>query len=90
MKRCSSPRSSRPGERYSRRILDASEVTAFFERYPDYQADSAQVRAFYQRRGMQYAWFTDDSLSASAEAFLALSGVADTAPAGTWTRWPRT
>lgn len=67
------------GERYSRRILDASEITTFFEHYPEYQSDSAQVRAFYERRGMQYAWFTEDSLSASAEAFLALSGVADTA-----------
>jgi murein L,D-transpeptidase YcbB/YkuD len=65
--------------RYSRRTMDAAAITTFFDRYPEYHADSVQVRAFYERRGMQYAWFTDDSLSASAEAFLALSGVADTA-----------
>ena len=70
------------GERYSRRIMDASELTAFFARYPDYHADSAQVRAFYDRRAMQFAWFVDDSLSTGAEAFVALSGVADSMAPG--------
>jgi murein L,D-transpeptidase YcbB/YkuD len=33
---------------------------------------------FYRRRGMQFAWIVSDSLSASAEAFVALAGVAKT------------
>lgn len=70
------------GERYSRRTLDAADLTAFFERYPEYHADSAQVRAFYDRRAMQFAWFVGDSLSTGAEAFVALSGVADSAAQG--------
>lgn len=70
------------GEHYSRRMLDPAELTSFFERYPEYHADSAEVRAFYERRGMQYAWFVGDSLSTSAEAFVALSGVADSAAPG--------
>ncbi len=68
-------------ERYSRRTLDPAQLASFFEQYPEYHADTAQVRAFYERRGMQYAWFVDDSLSSSAEAFVALAQVADsTAP----------
>ncbi|MFN2316620.1 MAG: L,D-transpeptidase family protein, partial [Gemmatimonadales bacterium] len=69
-------------ERYSRRTLDAAEITAFFDRYPEYHQDTIEVRAFYERRGMQYAWFVGDSLSTSAEAFVALSGVADSAARG--------
>lgn len=68
-------------ERYSRRTLDPAQLASFFEQYPEYHADTAQVRAFYERRGMQYAWFVDDSLSSSAEAFVHLAQVADsTAP----------
>lgn len=68
-------------ERYSRRTLTPAQLAAFFERYPEYHADTTQVREFYERRGMQYAWFVDDSLSSSAEAFVHLAQVADsTAP----------
>lgn len=66
-------------ERYSRRALAPEELTEFFASYPEYRDDSVNVTAFYERRGMQFAWFIGDSLTASAEAFLALSGAADTA-----------
>lgn len=64
---------------YSPRTLAPEELAEFFSSYPEYRADSATVSAFYERRDMQFAWFIDDTLTASAEAFLALSGVADTA-----------
>lgn len=66
-------------EAYSRRRVDPADLAAFFARYPAYQADSARVADFYARRDMQFAWFVDDSLSASAEAFIALAGMADSA-----------
>lgn len=65
-------------ERYSRRTLIPDELREFFQRYPEYQRDSSAVVRFYERRGMQFAWFIDDTLTASAEAFLTLSGAADT------------
>lgn len=68
-------------ERYTRRQLDPGTISAFFAHYPEYRADSARVVEFYQRREMQFAWFVDDSLSASAEAFIALAGMADSAAA---------
>ena len=69
-------------ERYSRRTLNPGEIPEFLLRYPEYRADSAQLMEFYQRRDMQFAWFVDDSLSASAGAFVALAGVADSTAAG--------
>ncbi|MDP2957685.1 MAG: L,D-transpeptidase family protein [Longimicrobiales bacterium] len=54
------------------------EFAAFFEKYPGYRADSASVVDFYRRRAMQFAWIVSDSLSASAEAFVDLAGVANT------------
>lgn len=65
-------------EPYSGRTVDSLDLGAFFERNPDYRADSAQVADFYRRREMQFAWIIGDSLSASADAFIELAGVADT------------
>jgi len=69
-------------EPFSRRTLDPADLVEFFARYPDHQADSAEVGAFYRRRGMQFAWFVGDSLSAGADAFLALSGAAEAGAVG--------
>ncbi len=63
---------------YTERTVDSLDLAKFFVRYPGYLADSASVVDFYARRGMQFAWVVSDSLSASAEAFVALAGVADT------------
>ena len=63
---------------YSERTVDSLDLAAFFVRHPGYRADSASVVNFYERRAMQFAWIVRDSLSASAEAFISLAGVADT------------
>ena len=63
---------------YNERTVDSLDLAAFFVRYPGYRADSASVAKFYRRRAMQFAWIVRDSLSASAEAFVSLAGVADT------------
>ncbi|MEZ4807729.1 MAG: L,D-transpeptidase family protein [Flavobacteriales bacterium] len=64
---------------YSVRTLDSSSIHAFLEQHPEYRIDSAGIIDFYTRRGMQYAWFVNDSLSQSAEGFVALVNSADTA-----------
>ncbi|MCL4867098.1 MAG: hypothetical protein KJZ47_14480, partial [Gemmatimonadales bacterium] len=64
-------------EPYSRRSVDPAEIAGFFEQYPEYRQDSALVLAFYQRRDWQYAWFVENTLSASAEAFVTLAGLTD-------------
>lgn len=61
---------------YSRRTIAATDLATFFEEHPEYAADSADVTAFYRRRDMQFAWILGDSLSETAEAFIALVGVA--------------
>jgi hypothetical protein len=63
---------------YAKRTVNSLEFAAFFEKYPGYRSDSASVADFYRRRGMQFAWIVSDSLSASAEAFVTLAGVAIT------------
>lgn len=72
------------GDPYNERTVDSLDLAAFFVRHPGYRADSASVVDFYRRRAMQFAWIVRDSLSASAEAFVSLAGVADTGdlPAG--------
>lgn len=62
---------------YSRRTIAATDLASFFEKHPEYAADSADVMAFYRRRDMQFAWILGDSLSESADAFIALVGVSD-------------
>lgn len=64
--------------RYNERTIDSLGFAAFFAKYPGYRPDSASVVDFYARRDMQFAWIVSDSLSASAEAFVALAGVAKT------------
>lgn len=63
---------------YSERTVDSLDLAAFFARHPGYLTDSASVVDFYRRRAMQFAWVVSDSLSASADAFVALAGVANT------------
>lgn len=63
---------------YSVRTLDSAEIAAFFDLHPEYRVDSAEIMAFYTRREMQFAWIVSDSLSASADAFIALVNTADT------------
>jgi len=64
-------------EPYSSRRIDSLDLPAFLARHPEYRADSAQVAQFYARREMQFAWIVGDSLSAGADAFIALAGVVD-------------
>jgi L,D-transpeptidase YcbB len=66
-------------ERYSLRLLTAAELEAFLGEGSSYKQDSAGIRAFYERRKLQYAWFVNDSLSQSALSFLDLVNGADTA-----------
>lgn len=66
-------------EPYSVRTLDSIDLGGFFAEHPQYRSDSAAVADFYARRDMQFAWVVNDSLSASAEAFIALTGASDAA-----------
>jgi murein L,D-transpeptidase YcbB/YkuD len=63
---------------YTSRTLQESDIAAFLREHPEYAVDSADISAFYERRDMQYAWILGDSLSSSAESFIALVGVSDT------------
>jgi L,D-transpeptidase YcbB len=63
---------------YSSRLVSTSELNAFLEGHPEYRIDSAAISDFYNRRGMQFAWVVNDSLSSSADAFIALASMADT------------
>lgn len=62
-------------EPYSARTLDSADFDTFFTRHPQYRADSARMADFYARRNMQFAWIVRDSLTASADAFIALAGI---------------
>ncbi len=73
---------------YSARTVDSLGLSAFFDRFPGYRADSASMMDFYRRRSMQFAWIVRDSLSASAAAFVALAGVAPTGESETDPRGP--
>ncbi len=66
-------------ERYSLRTLSYSELDVFLGEATAFKSDSAGIRAFYERRKLQYAWFVNDSLSQSALSFLDLVNGADTA-----------
>ena len=65
-------------EPYSVRSLDSLELQAFLREHAEHHGDSAAIMAFYQRRDMQFAWIVSDSLSAAADAFIALANVGDT------------
>ena len=66
-------------ERYSLRTLSNSDLDTFLGEATAFKSDSAGIRAFYERRKLQYAWFVNDSLSQSALSFLDLVNGADTA-----------
>jgi murein L,D-transpeptidase YcbB/YkuD len=66
-------------EPYSDRKVTAANFEKFFEKHPEYRSDSASIAGFYQARDMQFAWMPGDSLSASAEAFIAFAGADDSA-----------
>jgi murein L,D-transpeptidase YcbB/YkuD len=62
-------------EPYSARTLDSTDLATFLAQHPQYRADSASMADFYDRRNMQFAWIVRDSLTAAADAFIALSGI---------------
>ncbi len=62
-------------EPYSARTVDSTDFDRFFTQHPEYRADSARMADFYARRNMQFAWIVRDSLTASADAFIALAGI---------------
>ncbi|HRH68580.1 MAG TPA: L,D-transpeptidase family protein [Flavobacteriales bacterium] len=64
---------------YSVRMLDTAEIEEFLSAHAEYRQDSSQIRAFYKRRGFQYAWFVNDSLSQAAAGFAALVNSTDAA-----------
>ena len=64
---------------YSVRTLDSAQIGSFLANHPEYQQDSSEIRAFYERRGFQYAWFVNDSLSQAAAGFAALVNGTDKA-----------
>jgi murein L,D-transpeptidase YcbB/YkuD len=64
---------------YSVRTLDSTALLLFIDRHPEYRKDSAGIVDFYRRRGFQFAWFVNDSLSQSAAAFYNLVNGSDTA-----------
>lgn len=74
---------------YSVRTLDTADIARFLHAFPEHRQDSASIAGFYHRREMQFAWVINDSLSASADAFIALAAMTDTlvAPATRLNRW---
>jgi murein L,D-transpeptidase YcbB/YkuD len=62
-------------EPWSSRTLQPGDLAAFLAEHPQYTADSAELDAFYSRRGGQYAWLVAKAPSANAEAFIALAGL---------------
>ena len=62
---------------YSTRTVAEADLNAFLAKADDYRADSASIVGFYHERQMQFAWILGDSLSASAEEFVALAGIDD-------------
>lgn len=63
---------------YTVRTLDPSAIADFIAQHPEHLPDSSGIEGFYQRRGYQFAWFVNDSLSQSAAAFHNLVSSADT------------
>lgn len=64
--------------RYSQRTLDSTTLRSFLKERSDLQGDTSGIVDFYQRRGWQFAWVVSDSLSAAADAFIALANMTDT------------
>ena len=66
-------------EQYSLRTVDTTTIQGFLAARPEYQAYSADILSFYQRRNQQMAWFHGDTLSQAALNFLSLVDAADSA-----------
>jgi len=49
----------------------------FLADHSEYRNDSASIVKFYRRRGGQYAWFVNDSLSSAAGTFMSLMNAND-------------
>lgn len=64
-------------EPYSARKITVADLDSFLVRNPEYVADSAAIVDFYRDRELQFAWMLDNRLTASAESFITLAGVAD-------------
>lgn len=64
---------------YSVRTLDPRIIAQFLAEHAEYQRDSSGINAFYERRGHQFAWFVNDTLSQGAAAFRYLVTEPDTA-----------
>lgn len=62
---------------YTTRKVPDAVLESFLAKNVEYNADSAEISDFYHERQMQFAWVLDDSITASAEAFVALAGVID-------------
>ncbi|HYV96769.1 MAG TPA: L,D-transpeptidase family protein [Gemmatimonadaceae bacterium] len=62
---------------YSTRTVTAGELADFFAKNREYRPDSAAITAFYAQRGMQYGWILGDRVSAEAESFVSMAGIAD-------------
>ncbi|MBL0128117.1 MAG: L,D-transpeptidase family protein [Flavobacteriales bacterium] len=65
-------------EAYSVRTLDSVDLERYLNTHPEFRSDSAGIRAFYQRRRFQFAWFMNDTLTQSAASFFDLVNNADT------------
>lgn len=62
---------------YSVQKISDADIRDFLAKNQDYAADSQAISEFYRERGMQYAWVLNNRLSANAESFVTLAGVAD-------------
>lgn len=63
--------------KYTVRTLDSASIAHFLADHPGSNGDSAAIHAFYKRRGYQYAWFINDSLSQAGLGFASLVQHAD-------------
>jgi murein L,D-transpeptidase YcbB/YkuD len=63
---------------YSAKRLDSLSVQQFLKEHSDFLSLADRIKGFYARREMQYAWFVSDTLSESANSFLALVNSDDT------------
>ncbi len=64
-------------EPYSAQTISEGDVREFLAKNKDYAPDSQAILEFYRDRGMQYGWVLNNRLSANAESFVTLAGVAD-------------
>lgn len=65
-------------EPYSPKRLDSTAIENFLQQHENFRPYSDRIKGFYARREMQFAWFVSDTLSESANSFLALVNSDDT------------